>query len=267
MQAPQPCGEDVPSEAKARRGGSTNSVAADKRPQSQFASQNHSNLDHQCAMNCLQVEETPVLDESEQNAVLDEFQSQAQAARRQTLWLIGPLGGALCLAYFYFSIQALLDPWSVRHHAELIDVLRPVSLAAAEALSGVAMSGSLAAVIANCRLQAGVGRSILQSAVLLTILVSIFWSMALAKMLRLRNYDLVRSWNKMKALRPALVAGFGNVSGRSFPSHCHRLVEQVQSLCSNRMALGECSGSLLPQRSGLSSACPSSTPFRAWRAT
>ncbi|KAK2080260.1 hypothetical protein QBZ16_000113 [Prototheca wickerhamii] len=138
--------------------------------------------------------EVPLLDDTQQNAVLDEFRRQARAARRQTQLIIGPLGTALCLAYFYFAIQALLDPWSVRHHAELIDVLRPVAIAAGEAISGVAMAGSLAAVIANCRLRPALGRSILQSSVLTTILVSLFWSMALAKMLRLHSYELDGAW-------------------------------------------------------------------------
>ena len=143
-------------------------------------------------LHLVQSNEVPLLDDTQQNAVLDEFRRQARAARRQTQLIIGPLGTALCLAYFYFAIQALLDPWSVRHHAELIDVLRPVAIAAGEAISGVAMAGSLAAVIANCRLRPALGRSILQSSVLTTILVSLFWSMALAKMLRLRSYELVR---------------------------------------------------------------------------
>ncbi|KAL6779743.1 hypothetical protein ACKKBG_A13550 [Auxenochlorella protothecoides x Auxenochlorella symbiontica] len=135
-----------------------------------------------------------LLDESEQDAVIQELAVQSARARRQTQLCMTPLGACLALLYLYFAGQALVDPWSIRHHAELRDVLRPLAIAAGDLGSSIAVAAGTWAVAAYCNQSEHQGRAILRPVVVLATLMAVFWSLGILKMLRLRGFVLDGAW-------------------------------------------------------------------------
>lgn len=135
-----------------------------------------------------------LLDETEQDELIEELAAQSARARRQTQLCVAPLGACLALLYLYFAGQALVDPWSIRHHAELRDVLRPLAIVAGDLGSSIAVAAGTVAVVAYCNQATLLGRALLRPAVVLATLMAVFWSLGILKMLRLRSFELDGAW-------------------------------------------------------------------------
>lgn len=133
-----------------------------------------------------------MLDEQEQLNLIESLERDVNKATARAKQLIGPLGVALVIMYCYFAAWALLDFGSIRHHTELHDVLRPMAVAIGE-LTGAAsvIAGSLAVVHLN-PMHPARSHTYLQAAVSITVFQALLWTATIVKLLRIRNYVLVR---------------------------------------------------------------------------
>lgn len=124
-----------------------------------------------------------LLDESEQDELIAALGAQALKNAHFAERAIVPLGGLLSVICLYLALQSYLDPWSVRHGAELMDVVDPVWFVAGQTGVAAAVAVTSAAVAACCRANAALERRLLVPGMGLSLLVLLFWIIVVGKLI------------------------------------------------------------------------------------
>lgn len=133
-----------------------------------------------------------LLDEDEQDQVVRALEREARQSAARCKLMIGIMGAGLVGMYCYFAAWAIRDFGSIRHHAELQDVLRPAAVSVGELGGAVAVaSGALAVVMHDTGRERHV-RTCLRLAFTFTLLEALLWTATILKLLRMRDYKLVR---------------------------------------------------------------------------
>lgn len=124
-----------------------------------------------------------LLDEAEQDELIAVLGKQSLKNARFAERAIVPLGGLLSAICLYLALQSHLDPWSVRHSAELSGVVDPGWLVAGQAGIAAAVAISSAAVAACCRANAALERRLLIPAMGLSLSALLFWIIVVGKLI------------------------------------------------------------------------------------